>query len=229
MDVLVIEDDQRIAALIERGLQENGHHAAVARSGPDGVERLLAGKFDAALLDVLLPGLDGLSVLETVRTRRCNTPIMVLTAVDAVPSILRAFDLGADDYLVKPFLLEILLARLAAITRRKKSQEPEVFRVGDLVLNSTRCTVEYAGRPIRLNRKQFQLLHELMRRSGLVTSREELIEAGWGYNADVKDNTLDVYLHGLRAKLNAVQALPRIVIRTVHGAGYAVEVDSTIP
>lgn len=228
MDVLVIEDDRRIAALIERGLRENGHQAAVARSGPDGRDQLLSGKFDAALLDVLLPGMDGLSVLETVRTKRCSTPILVLTAVDAVPSILRAFDLGADDYLVKPFLLEILLARLTAITRRKKSQDPEVFRLGSLMLDATRCTVEYAGRPIRLNRKQFQLLHELMRRNGLVTSREDLIEAGWGFNAEVKGNTLDVYLHGLRAKLNAVHTSPRTVIRTIHGAGYAVEVDSTL-
>src|SRR6202035_16951 len=112
MNILVIEDDRRIAGLLERGLSENGHHVSVSGNGQEGAEMMLGGGYDAALLDILLPGMDGLAVLEQVRAKRCKTAIMMLTAVDTVPKILEAFDLGADDYLVKPFLLEILLARL---------------------------------------------------------------------------------------------------------------------
>lgn len=220
MNVLVVEDDHRIAGLIERGLNENGYRVTLAHNGRDGVDRLLGHPFDAALLDVLLPGMDGLAVLEQVRAKRCKTAIMMLTAVDTVPTILRAFDLGADDYLVKPFLLEILLARLAAISRRGRQQKLQMCSVGDLTLDPLRRTVICRDRPIHLTRKQFDLLEALMRRAGLVTSRDDLIEAGWGLLADVKDGTLDVYLHGLRTKLAAGSAASKCTIRTVHGTGY---------
>jgi two-component system copper resistance phosphate regulon response regulator CusR len=220
MNVLVIEDDRRIADLIEHGLTENGHHVSLARNGRDGAYMLLGGEFDAALLDVLLPGMNGLAVLEHVRAKRCRTAVMVLTAVDTVPNILRAFDLGADDYLVKPFLLEILLARLAAISRRAQPAEPSICKVADLTLDRSRRTVTRNGKAIHLNRKQFTLLDALMRRSGLVTSREDLIEAGWGYLADVKASTLDVYMHGLRVKLDSGAVMPKTVIRIIHGTGY---------
>jgi DNA-binding response OmpR family regulator len=217
MNILVIEDDQRIANLLERGLTENGHCVALANNGRRGMEMMLGGGFDAALLDILLPGMDGFAVLEQVRLKRCKTAILVLTAVDAVPKILQAFDLGADDYLVKPFLLEILLARLGAISRRGQSNEaPPILQVGAL-------TLDRDGDPIHLTRKQFDLLELLMRRHGLVTSREDLIEAGWGYLADVKGNTLDVYVHGLRAKLEMDNAAQPIMIRTIHGTGYMFE------
>jgi len=225
MNVLVIEDDRRIAGLIERGLSENGHRVSLSTNGREGIEMMLGGGFDAALLDILLPGMDGLAVLEQVRAKRCKTAIMVLTAVDAVPNILRAFDLGADDYLVKPFLLEILLARLSAISRRGQNAEPPVLQAGDLTLDRSRRTVMRQGRPIHLTRKQFDLLDALMRRCGLVTSREDLIEAGWGYLADVKGNTLDVYVHGLRAKLESDLNVNKTIIRTIHGTGYMLVAD----
>jgi len=116
MNILLIEDDRRIAALVDRGLREDGHNVSISYSGTEGAEMMLGGQYDVALLDMLLPGMTGLSVLEKVRSRRCTTPILMLTAVDSVPKVLEAFDLGADDYLVKPFLLEILLARVRAIT-----------------------------------------------------------------------------------------------------------------
>lgn len=120
MDVLLIEDDRRIAAHVDRGLTEDGHRVSISYSGNEGADKMLAHFYDVALLDILLPGMTGLSVLEKVRSHRCTTPILMLTAVDSVPKVLEAFDLGADDYLVKPFLLEILLARVKAITRRSK-------------------------------------------------------------------------------------------------------------
>jgi two-component system copper resistance phosphate regulon response regulator CusR len=226
MNVLVIEDDKRIASLVERALLEEGHTVTLSHNGRDGAHLLLAGKFEAALLDVLLPGMGGLEILETVRERRCKTPILMLTAVDAVPQIVRAFDLGADDYLVKPFILEILLARLSAIARRLPSAASERnVTAGGITLDRGRRIASYDGRDIPLTRKQFELLEVLMRRAGLITTREELIEAAWGYVADVKENTLDVYIHGLRAKLDDLVAanaesvkLP--AIRTIHGEGY---------
>jgi len=196
-------------------------------NGPEGAAMMVRGEYDAALLDILLPGLDGLAVLEQVRAKRCKTAIMMLTAVDSVPKILEAFDLGADDYLVKPFLLEILLARLAAITRRGLAVAPPILQVGDLILDRSRRSVRKDGRAIHLTRKQFGLLELLMRRNGLVTTRADLIEAAWGYLADVKDNTLEVYVHGLRAKLELQSDHQQTRIRTIHGTGYMLVADRT--
>jgi DNA-binding response OmpR family regulator len=227
MNILVIEDDKRIAGLVERGLKENGHQVVLSHDGWNGVERMLSGKYDAALLDIYLPRMDGFEVLEQVRARRCKTPVLVLTAVDAVPKILRAFDLGADDYLVKPFLLEILLARVGAITRRTQpAVEPQVVRAGGVVLDRSRGIAVCRGKEIYLTGKQVELLDVLMRRNGLITSREQLIEAGWGNLADVKENTLDVYIHGLRAKLDVRHEDSRTFIRTIHGTGYMFVADS---
>jgi DNA-binding response OmpR family regulator len=220
MNVLVIEDDKRIASLVERALREDGHRVSLSHDGREGAEMILAGKHDAALLDILLPGMDGFQVLHHVRTKHCKTPVLVLTAVDAVPKILRAFDLGADDYLVKPFILEILLARVSAIARRISVPEPTAIDVGGVTLDRSRRIAVRRGKDIPLTRKQFELLDLLMRRSGLITSREQLIEAGWGYVADVKENTLDVYIHALRAKLEDQSDKDRPLIRTVHGSGY---------
>jgi two-component system copper resistance phosphate regulon response regulator CusR len=145
----------------------------------------------------------------------------MLTALDAVPKILQAFDLGADDYLVKPFLLEILLARVSAIARRMQpAVEPPIVLARGITLDRSRRVAIRSGKEIYLTRKQFELLDALMRRSGLVTSRDELIEAGWGYLADVKENTLDVYIHGLRAKLEDKTDDNHPLIRTIHGTGY---------
>lgn len=223
MNILVIEDDRRISSLIERGLSENGHRVSLSDNGKDGADMLLGGGFDAALLDILLPGMDGMQVLEQVHVKRCRTAIMILTAVDALPTILQAFDLGADDYLVKPFHLEVLLARLGAIARRVQAAHPPVVKMGGLILDRGRHPVVQNGRPIHLTRKQFDLLELLMHRPGLVASREDLIEAGWGYLADVKDSTLDVYIHGLRAKLESGLNPQKLMIRTVRGIGYILE------
>lgn len=224
MNVLLVEDDRRIADLVERGLTEDGHRVSVTHDGIDGARRMLSGEFDAALLDILLPGMNGLEVLERVRAQRCNTPILMLTAVDAVPKVLEAFDLGADDYLVKPFLLEILLARVGAIARRVQPQAPQMLHAGGLTLDRNRRIVLRDGRQIPLTRKQVDLLEVLMRRDGLVTSREDLIEAGWGNTSSVKENTLDVYIHSLRTKLGD-RSESRPLIRTIHGTGYIFAAD----
>ena len=220
MNVLVIEDDNRIANLVERALAEDGHRVSVSDNGRQGMEMLLSGQFDAALLDILLPEMDGFRVLEQVRAKQCKTPILVLTAVDAVPKILRAFDLGADDYLVKPFILEILLARVSAIARRIASVGIPLVTAGGVTLDRSRRVAIRHGKEIFLTRKQFELLETLIRHAGLITTREQLIEAGWGGAADVKENTLDVYIHGLRSKLEDQTDKGQHLIKTVHGSGY---------
>jgi DNA-binding response OmpR family regulator len=220
MNVLVIEDDNRIANLVERALTEDGHRVTVSDNGREGADKLLSGRFDAALLDILLPQMDGFEVLRRVRAKHCKTPILVLTAVDAVPKILHAFDLGADDYLVKPFILEILLARVGAIARRIATIELPPVTVGGVTLDRGRRVAIRQGKEIALTRKQFELLETLIRHAGLITTREQLIEAGWGLAADVKENTLDVYIHGLRSKLEDQSDKGQPLIKTVHGSGY---------
>jgi len=220
MNVLVVEDDNRIANLVDRALTEDGHHVTVSGNGREGAAMLLSGRFDAALLDIFLPEMDGFEVLEQVRAKRCKTPILVLTAVDAVPKILRAFDLGADDYLVKPFILEILLARVSAIARRVAAVELPPANAAGVTLDRSRRVAIRHGKEIALTRKQFELLEALIRRKGLITTREQLIEAGWGPTAEVKENTLDVYIHGLRSKLEDHSDQGQPLIRTVHGSGY---------
>jgi DNA-binding response OmpR family regulator len=220
MNVLVIEDDSRIANLVECALTEDGHRVAVSHNGREGAHLLLSGKFDAALLDILLPEMDGFEVLEEVRTKHCKTPILVLTAVDAVPKILQAFDMGADDYLVKPFILEILLARVGAIARRVTTIELPPASAGGVTLDRNRRVAIRLGKEIALTRKQFELLEALVRRPGLITTREQLIKAGWGTPADVKENTLDVYIHALRSKLENQSDKGQPLIKTVHGSGY---------
>ena len=220
MNVLVIEDDNRIANLVERALVEDGHRVTVSGNGREGAAMLLSGQFDAALLDILLPEMDGFEVLEQVRAKHCKTPILILTAVDAVPKILRAFDLGADDYLVKPFILEILLARVGAIAKRVATMALPPATAGGIVLDRSRRVAIRYGKEIPLTRKQFELLETLIRHAGLITTREQLIEAGWGLAADVKENTLDVYIHGLRSKLEDQTDKGQHLIKTVHGSGY---------
>jgi two-component system, OmpR family, response regulator len=225
MNVLVIEDDTRIANLVQRALREDGHQVSLSHNGREGADLILAGKHDAALLDILLPEMDGFQVLERVRAKHCKTPILMLTAVDAVPKIVQAFDLGADDYLVKPFILEILLARVGAIARRIAKVEPAVVTVGSVTLDRSRRVAIRHGKDIPLTRKQFELLETLMQRSGLITSRERLVEVGWGNATGVKENTLDVYIHGLRAKLEDASDKGQALIRTVHGSGYMFMAD----
>jgi two-component system, OmpR family, response regulator len=219
MKVLVIEDDYRIAGLVASALTEEGHQTTVCDSGRNGANLLLSGKFDAALLDVLLPEMDGFEVLREIRAKNCTTPVLVLTAVDAVPKIVRAFDLGADDYLVKPFIIEILLARIGAIVRRAGTQSASVSAGGVTLDRSRRIAIRH-GREIALTRKQFELLYTLILRKGQITTRGQLIEAGWGAAADVKENTLDVYISGLRSKLENQASSENSLIRTIHGSGY---------
>jgi two-component system response regulator MprA len=175
--------------------------------------------FDAIVLDIMLPGLDGISVARRLRAGGVRAPILMLTARDSVPDIVRGLDVGADDYLTKPFSFQVLAARLRVIERRIQEEPGEILQVADLTLDTQTHEVQRAGRPILLSRTEFIILDHLMRRAGRVASRDDLIEAVWGMDRDVERNTLDVFIFQLRSKLEAGGAAR--LIHTVRGFGYS--------
>jgi two-component system response regulator MprA len=191
----------------------------VAGDGLKGLEKGQRLPFDAIVLDIMLPGLDGISVARRLRAGGVRAPILMLTARDSVPDIVRGLDVGADDYLTKPFSFQVLAARLRVIERRIQEEPGEILQVADLTLDTQTHEVQRAGRPILLSRTEFIILDHLMRRAGRVASRDDLIEAVWGMDRDVERNTLDVFIFQLRSKLEAGGAAR--LIHTVRGFGYS--------
>ena len=223
MQVLIVEDEPRMAQLLRQGLEEEGHSVLVAGNGRDGLAIAGAHAFDAIVLDVMLPGLDGFSVARKLRAARNRTPILMLTARDATGDIVEGLDLGADDYLVKPFSFEVLLARLRAVSRRGAIAEPPVLHVADLALNPAAREVSRGGRKIALTRTEFGLLELLMKRAGRGVTRENLIESVWGFDSEVRSNTLDAFIRLLREKVDT--AADTKLIRTVRGVGYCLRAE----
>jgi two-component system response regulator MprA len=219
MRILVVEDDPKMAELLRRGLSSEGHAVDVAGDGLKGLEKGQRLPFDAIVLDIMLPGLDGISVARRLRAGGVRAPILMLTARDSVPDIVRGLDVGADDYLTKPFSFQVLAARLRVIERRIHEEPGEILQVADLTLDTQTHEVQRAGRPILLSRTEFIILDHLMRRAGRVASRDDLIEAVWGMDRDVERNTLDVFIFQLRSKLEAGGAAR--LIHTVRGFGYS--------
>lgn len=218
MRILVVEDDCRIAALLRQALQEDGYTVAVSAQGNDALSQLLREHFDAVVLDAMLPGLDGFAVLEALRERHHAVPILMLTAKDSMGDIVRGLDLGADDYMTKPFALQILLARLRAICRRGDHAGTAIIQVGNLSLDRELRVLRHRNDTVTLTRKEFLLMELLMRRCDKVVTRDQLIEAGWGGAAEVNSNSLDFYISSLRSKI--VSDHSRMRIRTVRSLGY---------
>ena len=221
MNVLLIEDDRRIAKVLAQALDEEGHHVTHSDNGLDGEHYILSQRFDVAVLDLVIPGLDGFEVLRRVRKARSRMPILVLSARDTLPDIVRALDLGADDYLTKPYRLEMLLARVRSVSRRGSIVEAPVLEAGDLMVDRGRREVQKGGNPIELTRLEFALLEVLIRRAGRPVTREQLTEAGWGVGSEVSPNSLEFQIHSLRSKLeNSGERATLRQIRTVRGVGY---------
>ena len=219
MDVLVVEDDPRVARLVERALSEAGHRAETAPDGADGLTRAQTGAFDVVVLDVMLPELDGLTVCRTMRQQGVRTPVLLLTARDAIPDRVRGLDAGADDYLVKPFALEELLARVRALGRRASDGNADgTLKVGDLVLDLGTHEARRGGQTIQLTAKEFALLRYLMRHAGRVLTKAQITDHVWGYDSDAASNVVEIYVHYLRDKVDRGFARP--LIRTVRGVGY---------
>jgi len=220
MQVLVVEDERRMAQLLRQGLEEEGHSVVVAGNGKDGLAMAESHPFDAIVLDVMLPEMDGFSVARKLRAARNQTPILMLTARDTSHDLIEGLNIGADDYLVKPFSFDVLLARLRAVSRRGAIPQPVPLQVQDLTLNPASREVIRHGRRISLTRTEYSLLELLMRRSGRVVPRESLIEAVWGFDSDVRSNTLDAFIRLLRDKVDS--AAEAKLIHTVRGVGYCV-------
>jgi DNA-binding response OmpR family regulator len=220
MQVLVVEDERRMAQLLRQGLEEEGHSVVVAGNGKDGLAMAESHPFDAIVLDVMLPEMDGFTVARKLRAARNQTPILMLTARDATHDVIEGLNIGADDYLVKPFSFDVLLARLRAVSRRGAIPQPVPLQVQDLTLNPANREVMRHGRRISLTRTEYSLLELLMRRSGRVVARESLIEAVWGFDSDVRSNTLDAFIRLLRDKVDSAPEAK--LIHTVRGVGYCV-------
>jgi two-component system, OmpR family, response regulator len=223
MRALVVEDEVKMAALIRRGLVEEGYAADIARTGEDALWMARATPYDAILLDVMLPGRDGFDVCRELRETGVWTPILMLTARDGVDDRVAGLDSGADDYLTKPFSFAELLARLRALTRRGLSERPTVLEVGSLRLDPATREVWRKGVKVDLSTKEFALLETFMRRPGHVLSRLDLLDHAWDYAYENRSNVVDVYVRYLRAKID--RPFGQSSIETVRGAGYRLRGD----
>ncbi len=223
MRILVVEDEPKLARLLERGLVEEGHAADVARTGEDALWMARAVEYDAIVLDLMLPGINGVEVCRTLRESEVWSPVLMLTARDAVADRVAGLDAGADDYLPKPFAFDELLARLRSLARRGKPERPAVLEAGGLRLDPSTRKVWRGETEIELSTKEFALLETFMRRPGQVLSRYQLLEHAWDIAYESKSNVVDVYVRYLREKVDRPFGVESL--ETVRGAGYRLRVE----
>lgn len=220
MNLLIVEDETRMADLLRKGLNEEGHTATCAHDGAEGLELARNYEFDVIILDLMLPRLSGYELAKRLRAEEVRTPILMLTARDSVPDIVRGLDLGADDYMTKPFSFDELVARLRAVKRRATAAENTSLHVGDLVFDPAGRGVVRGQQRISLTRTEYNLLERLIYCTGKVVSRRALIESVWGFDREIEENTLDAFMHLLRAKVDP-PGRPKL-IHTVRGVGYTI-------
>lgn len=218
MHILVVEDDRKLAQQLKKGLDEEGHPTSIVFDGKEGLDTATTMEFDVLVLDVMLPGLDGLTLVRRLRHAGITTPILMLTARDSNEDVVTGLDAGADDYLTKPFSFRVLLARLRALARRRQVDPRTRLQVSDLVLDPATHRVERAGSSLALTRTEFGILDLLMKNAGRVLTRERLIQGVWGHDCEVESNTLDVFIRQLRLKVEPPGS--RKLIQTVRGVGY---------
>jgi len=224
MRVLVAEDERKVANFIRQGLEEEGHTVEVAEDGAEALDRLLASlPYDLVVLDVMLPRRDGLSVLKALRDKQVSTPVLLLTARDAVADKVAGLDLGADDYLTKPFAFDEFLARVRALLRRQAGQAAPALRLEDLTLDPATRGVSRGSRSIGLTTREFALLEYFMRNAGRVLTRPMIAEHVWAVDFDRESNVIDVYVGYLRRKIDGPGERP--LLHTVRGAGYALRAE----
>jgi len=224
MRVLVAEDDPVIGDFVAQGLREAGYAVDVAPTGTEGLRLASGGGYDAAVIDVMLPGLDGLSLIEQLRAKKIQTPVLILSARHSVDDRVKGLQAGGDDYLTKPFAFAELLARVQALLRRAgATTEPTRLVAGDLSLDLLSRKVERAGRPIDLRPREFALLEYLMRHTGRVLSKTMILSHVWGYSFDPGTNVVDVLVSRLRDKVD--EGFDTKLIHTVRGAGYVLKVE----
>jgi DNA-binding response OmpR family regulator len=225
MNILVVEDDVRVADFLLRGLSAEGYRVQLARTGPEGLELARSNELSVLLLDLMLPGLSGLELCQTLRAEGNHVPVLMLTALSNTEDKVSGLRLGADDYLTKPFAFEELLARIEALLRRGREQRPRAttLQVADLVLDRERMEVTRAGKLVPLTAKELAFLELLMAAPGRVYSRERILSNVWGTNEDPLTNIVDVYVRRLRAKID--DGHPVALLKTVRGLGYRLDAE----
>jgi DNA-binding response OmpR family regulator len=221
--VLVIEDEPAMGDLLRRGLEEENHTVTLARDGLEGLHAAETCGVDAVIVDVMLPGLDGIDIARRLRASGRKMPILMVTARDAPGDIVKGLDAGADDYLTKPFPFTVLLARLRALSRRATQPPTDTLQIADLTLDPVTHDVRRAGKATGLTHTEFRLLEFLMRRAGKACSRAAIIDGVWGLEKDVQANTVDAFIRLLRVKVDEGRASS--LIHTVRGYGYIVRED----
>src|SRR5713226_7301840 len=223
MKLLIVEDEARMAELLRKGLTEEGHTTVCASDGAEGLELAKSYEFDVIILDVMMPKLSGYDLAKRLRSEKVGTPILMLTAKDSVPDIVKGLDMGADDYMTKPFSFDELVARLRAVKRRALVAEDTHLRVSDLVVDPASREVLRGEERVSLTRTEYNLLERLMYRAGKVVSRRALIESVWGFDREIEENTLDAFMHLLRNKIDPPGRSK--LIHTVRGVGYMIRSD----
>ena len=223
MRILVVEDEHKLAAVIRRGLEEHGYAVDVAYDGDDALAMAEIEPYDLIVLDIMLPGIDGLTVCRRLRSGRRNMPVLMLTARDTVDDRVAGLDAGADDYLVKPFAFRELLARVRALLRRDGLSKDPVLRLGNLEVDTVTHEVRRDGRPVELTSKEYAMLEYFMRNPNRVLTRTQIAEHVWDYDFPNVTNVIDVHVRALRRKLD--DPYPGRLIQTVRGAGYRLVLD----
>ncbi len=219
MRILIIEDDTKIASFVEKGLKQAGYAVDVADNGTEGLHMALCEPYDAAVVDIMLPGMDGLSVIEAMRREKIATPVIILSAKHSVEDRVQGLRRGGDDYMVKPFSFSELLARVQALIRRSSQEsEPTSLKVGDLELDLLSREARREGETIELQPREFSLLEYLMRNAGRVVSKTMILEHVWDYSFDPQTNVVDVLVHRLRSKMD--KGFSSKMIHTLRGVGY---------
>ena len=221
MRVLVVEDERRLADLLAQGLREAGHDVAIRHTGSDGLIAATTVPYDTMVLDLMLPGLDGLQVCRALRQRGIGVPVLMLTARGEVPDRIAGLDAGADDYLPKPFSFDELLARLRALHRRTAGADAAELRAGDLRLDSAARRVYRGPAEIELSAREFDILALLLALAGQCVTRYQILDEVWDGETDLRSNVIDVYIASLRAKVD--KPFGRAAIETLRGAGYRLE------
>lgn len=219
MRILLLEDQNKLLSFARKGLEEQGIHVDAVSDGDEAWEMAVSTPYDALVLDIMVPGRDGLSILRGLRERRNTVPVILLTARGALPEKIEGLNLGADDYMTKPFFVEELAARLRTVARRHAGEAGHLVRVEDLVMDLLARKVNRGGAEIELSTREFELLEHLMRSPGRVFGRMQIYEHVWGYNMDPETNLVEVYIQRLRAKIDKEH--DKKLIRTVRGVGYA--------
>jgi DNA-binding response OmpR family regulator len=225
MRILIVEDDHKIANALKKGLQQESYAVDISYDGKDGLGNATTIEYDLIILDRMLPEIDGVEICRILREKKINTPILMLTAKDKISDRVEGLNCGADDYLVKPFAFEELLARIKALLRRPQELNQNEFVVGDLKLNTLTYEVKRSTNKIDLSQKEFALLEYLMRNAGRILTKDSIINHVWDYDADILPNTVEVYIGYLRNKIDKPYKNAKQYIKTARGFGYKISGD----